>query len=154
MVRWCFPYQIVWISQSLSCFLFPSLSLTLSLYPFLSPSFALCTHYSTHRKFVLYIYNTNFFHKMKYDLKGHMRPLLCRVIFESFQIFWSNYNFDLCSYGQLLSLLLRVYAIYVLDFNWNFYKSYVDIQELFNKSSIMSCNQVCVCPTVYMIFQL
>jgi hypothetical protein len=25
-------------------------------------------------------------------LKGHIRPLLCRVIFNNFQIFWSNYN--------------------------------------------------------------
>ena len=30
-----------------------------------------------------------------YVLKGHMRPLLCRVIINDFQIFWSNYNLDL-----------------------------------------------------------
>ena len=46
----------------------------------------------------------NVFHKMKYDLKGQMRPLLCGVIFKNSQIFWSNYNLDLRSYRQLLSL--------------------------------------------------
>ena len=46
----------------------------------------------------------NVFHKMMYDLKGYMRPLLCRVIFKNSQIFWSIYNLDLRSYGQLLSL--------------------------------------------------
>ena len=48
-----------------------------------------------------------------YILKGHMRQLLCHVIFNDFQIFWSNYNLDLFylnlhSYGQLFVLVLHV----------------------------------------------
>ena len=67
-----FPYWMV--SHS------PSLSLTPSLYPSLSPSFARCKHLSTHRELFLYIY---------------MRRLFCRLIFKKFQIFWSNYDLDL-----------------------------------------------------------
>ena len=50
------------------------------------------------------LYSEKCFNKMKYNLKGHMRPLLCRKIFKNVQIFWSKYNIDLRSYGQLLSL--------------------------------------------------
>ena len=96
IVRWFpFPLQIVCISLSLSHSpsrsLFFSLSLTLSL----SSSFALCKHLST----------------QKYDLKGHIRPHLCRVIFKNSQIFWSNYNLNLCSNGQLLSLFKARFSI-------------------------------------------
>ena len=41
-----------------------------------------------------------FMQTLIYIFKGHTRPLLCRVIFNNFQIFWSNYNLDL----QILSL--------------------------------------------------
>ena len=84
---------------------------------------------------------THFFHEMKYDLKGHIRPLLCQkhsstfvygqilmknfmnanIMKTQFNIFqydlkchfmtWRifcdfllNYDLDLRSYGQLLSL--------------------------------------------------
>ena len=36
----------------------------------------------------------NVLHKMKYDLKDHIRPLLCRVISKNSPIFWSNYKLD------------------------------------------------------------
>ena len=38
-----------------------------------------------------------------YILKGHMRPLLCRVIFNDFQIFWSNYNLVFFYFSCILS---------------------------------------------------
>ena len=56
--------------------------------------------------------NTKIFHKMKYNLKGHVRPLLLLwrgCMFSNFQIFWSNYILDLRYYGQLLSMF-TIYA--------------------------------------------
>ena len=54
-----------------------------------------------------------------YILKGHTRPFLCRVSFNNFQIFWSNYNLDL----QILSLFnlnLRSYGqLFVLVYIQN-----------------------------------
>ena len=41
--------------------------------------------------------------KLKYDLKGHVRTFLCHgevACFLDFQIFWPNYNIDLCSLGN------------------------------------------------------
>ena len=65
MVRWCFPLQIVLISLS-QC---PSRSLFLLL-----SSSLFCSM----QKIIWTQWNV--FHKIKYDLKGHIRPLLCRVI--------------------------------------------------------------------------
>jgi hypothetical protein len=79
----------------------------LSLYIFLSLSisFSYSLPISLFCSMQTFIYTQiNVFHKIKYDLNGHMRPLLYRVIFFNSLIFWSNYNFDLRSYGQLLSL--------------------------------------------------
>ena len=41
---------------------------------------------------------------------GFMWPLLCYGILKKFPIFWSNYNLDLRSYGQLLSLFCIIYS--------------------------------------------
>ena len=79
------------LSHSPSCSLFPSLYISLSISLFCSMQKIIYTQ-------------RNVFHKINYDLKGHVRPLLCRVIFKKFQIFGSNNNLDLHSYGQLLSL--------------------------------------------------
>ena len=86
--RWCFP---------------PKLCLFLSFFS-LSISFSIPLSFSYSLSISL---STSLFCSMQtliYILKGHMRPLLCRVIFKNSQIFWSNYNLDLRSYGQLLSL--------------------------------------------------
>ena len=56
------------------------------------------------------IIKTKFFHKMKYDLKGHMRLLLFLITFRFFNQFIQPY-LDLRSYGQLLSLFFFHVAI-------------------------------------------
>ena len=71
-------------SPSLHLFSLPRLSFTLSLYPSLPPSFAW----------------------------GHMRPLLCRVIFNNFQIFWSNYNLVLTLTYVLTDNFLSLFILH------------------------------------------
>ena len=73
------PPQIVCISLFF-------LTLHLILY---SPLFLLLSFYTT-----LYL-SLLLYEKLIYILKGHIKPLLCRMIFNDFQIFWSNYNLDL-----------------------------------------------------------
>ena len=113
MFRWCFPLQIVCISLSLTLHLVLSypLFLLLSLYIPLYPLFF---------SMQIFIYTQrNVFHKMKYDLKGHMRPLLCRVIFKDSQVFWTNFNLIFRSYGHFLSLLffMKISFVYTGYFN-------------------------------------
>ena len=57
------------------------------------------------------IMKTHFFHFIIFDLKCilYYGEVLC--FFSShFKTFWPNYNFDLCSYGQLLCLF--IYSIH------------------------------------------
>ena len=91
----------IFISHSISCSLFLVLSLSIS------PSF--CSIQT-----LIYTLR-NVFHKMKFDLKGHMRLLLCRIfflIFGSFdQITTLTYvlmdNFCPCFYIRLYSWIDR-----------------------------------------------
>ena len=92
MVRWCFLSRLCG-----SLYLYLSLSLTLHLA--LSSPFFLLFPLSIFLSISLFcsmqtlIYTQrNVFHKIKYDLKGHMRPLLCPLLLEKFRSFWSNYN--------------------------------------------------------------
>ena len=50
-----------------------------------------------------YIIKTQIFHKMIYDLKGHIRPLLC---YGEVICFLIKSNLNLRSHGHLLSLFL------------------------------------------------
>ena len=74
MVRWCF-------TPKLCVFLFLSISILFSIPLSFSYSFSISLFCSM-QTFI-------------YILKGHMWPLLCRVIFNDIQIFWSNYNLNL-----------------------------------------------------------
>ena len=54
-----------------------------------------------------------------YILKGHMRPLLCCVIFNDFQIFWSNYNLDLLIYISQKNPSFHLYYFFYIIINLN-----------------------------------
>ena len=97
MVCWCFP-------PKLCVFLFLSLSILFSI-P-LSFSYSLSIHISLSTTSLFCLMQT-----LIYILKGHMRPLLCCVIFNDFQIFdqittLTYFNLNLCSYGQLFFVIV------------------------------------------------
>ena len=93
MVRWCFPPKLYVF------FSFFSLSISFSI--------PLSTSLFCSMQTIIYI------------LKGHMRPLLCSVIFNDFQIFWSNYNLVLTlTYilmDNFLPLFLYTYCTFALN---------------------------------------
>ena len=69
------------------------LSLSHSISFSLPLSFSYCLYISLSISLFRYIQKLiytqrNVFHKIKYDIKGHMRPFLCRVILKKFQIFY------------------------------------------------------------------
>ena len=75
MFRWCFPPKL--------CVFLSFFSLSISFSIPLSFSYSLSLYHSF----------TSLFCSLQtliYILKGHMRPLLCGVIFNDFQIFWST----------------------------------------------------------------
>ena len=106
--------------------LFSSLLLFLSLLiPSLTPSFALWKNLTTHREMFLYFEDTNFFIKWSMILRVTWAEVTFKwwrgcVFFLIFQIFWSNYNIDLHSYGQLLSLFFPL-KIQTLKFAFLFW---------------------------------
>ena len=109
MVRCCFPLQIVRISLTLHLILSSPLFLLLSLY--------------------IPLYLPLLLHALIYILKGHMRPLLCRVMFNNFQIFWSNYNLILTLTYVLMDNFLSLFLIisYALQVCYKSYRRAISL---------------------------
>ena len=82
-------FQIAWNSLSLTL----HLVLSYPLFSLLSLYIPLYTPLLLHAN--INIHTEKCFHKMKYDLKGHMRLLLCRVIFKK----------NLRSFDQITTLI-------------------------------------------------